>query len=694
MDEQLLQSFFTEASESMVLLEESLQQLEDSPDDRESIDAVFRVIHTIKGNSSFLDLDNITSLTHLAETLLDEARNNKREVDEDLVQACFLVLDDLRQMILNQVVDHDASGTRALLQDMLDDGAGSAAAAGGGQSTGQSAEQSTGQSESVSAGADSAVKSTEAEAALAEPKQSVVDDLASFLEEAVAEAKGELVQAGMQSQGAATQTAAGSGGGVTAGAESNTAKAAADSRPVVKKTAMIRIEEAKLNKLVDLVNELEVVRYTLEGLPVELEPVRSRVTEAMFELDSSISKVNRITTALNRIVYSARLVPVNTVFKRFPRVVRDLAKKLGKDIELVVKNGSAELDKTIVEAIADPMTHMIRNACDHGIESAEDRKQAGKPAKGTVTLNSYVEDNYVVISISDDGKGIDGDKMVQVAHKKGILGPDKGAGMSLQEKMGLIFAPGFSSASEVTDISGRGVGMDVVKQNINKLKGTVVIESEVGKGSTFLLRFPLSMTVMRSLFVRTNNTTLAVPLTSIEHSTDYKPEEIVQARTKAQNDFIPLYFLDQVFWGAHKETTQFGRDKGNRVGFMADQLFHAIVARSKDGRAVAFQVQSFDHIEQVVVHSVDSYISSIPGVQGAVVLRDGTVAMTLNIEDLIEVTSTMKPFGYAPLRDETEGAENTLYAFLQMSSEDGGITTKENDIVNELGLSTGKPKAS
>ena len=398
----------------------------------------------------------------------------------------------------------------------------------------------------------------------------------------------------------------------------------------------IRIEEAKVERMVNMVNELKIVRYTMEALPAMMDHMGEEARDLRFALELALSKMGRITGDLGALVYGARLVPVDNVFRKFPRVVRDLSQKLGKQIQLEIANGGAELDKSIVEAIADPMTHLIRNAADHGIEGPEGRKRAGKAVHGTITLNSFVDVNSVVIEIKDDGKGIDTDIVARKAVEKGIIPADKAMAMSYAEKLGLIFAPGFSTAEVVTDISGRGVGMDVVKSNINKLKGTVSIQSQVGKGTTIQLRFPLSVVVLRCLYAYASEVCYAIPLHQVDESLTIQRGQLHKKRPKPKElqEVFPVFSLNDLLW------EQFSVPANSPA-------LNALKVRGKDGSTYGLLVDRFSYMEEAIIHSVDSYISSIPGIQGGVIRKDGSVTVSLNLDGLYDRVASRKPLGWA-----------------------------------------------
>lgn len=568
-DLELTKAFYIESAEILERLEAEIDAMQSSPHDLELINSVFRGLHTIKGNSSFLTLEKITSLSHAAETLLDKARKKEIPVSSGLLKIVRRVFSDLKVMIDDQDQSLDISVPIEVIHKFL-------------------------------LGDHSALNQLDGPGATP-----------ALINEAVAKK--------------------------------------------VQTNAFIRVDEKKISKILTLASELELMRYSLELVPEKMDLLGPIASDLRFELDLQVTKLSRLTRSLSSIIFGVRLVPVNQVFQRFPRVVTELAQKLGKEIRLQVVNGEAELDKAIVESVADPMTHLIRNAADHGIEPASERLRSGKPPYGTVKLNSYVRGNFVYIEISDDGRGIDGDKILKKAVEKGIVPPERAASFTEQQKLGLIFAPGFSTVETVTDVSGRGVGMDVVKSNINQLKGTVIIESAVGKGTVIQLRFPMSMVVLFSLFLNVDGTNCAIPMSQIDESMDYLTEELLENIPEGENkeDYLKVFSLKALLWN-------------KPVSLGSRKTYHTLRLKEKGGENMAFIVEDFVSIEEAIVQSVDSYISALPGLQGATVRKDGSVALVLNSENIIEHAQKARAYAYVRRRVAVVVTDANLSDFLQM----------------------------
>jgi two-component system chemotaxis sensor kinase CheA len=568
-DLELIRAFYVESGEILEKLEVDLQRMEFTPGDTEVINAVFRGLHTIKGNSSFLSLDNVTKLAHVAETMLDKARKKELTVSGAMMELVREVFAELRRLIVDQEA-FDTAPTVAKIQNFLS---------------------------GKPAAAPVAAKPAPAATAPAGPPPKIVT--ANF----------------------------------------------------------VRVDETKISKIISLVSELELLRYSLEKIPEKMDTLGRVAADLRFDVDLQVSKLSRLTRSLSGLVFGVRLVPVNQVFQRFPKVVKDLAAKLDKEIRLEIAKGDAELDKNIVEAIADPMTHLIRNSADHGVETPDERRKAGKNPIGTIRLNSFVRGNFVFIEISDDGRGIDGDKILKKAVEKGIVPAEKAGSFTEAQKLGLIFAPGFSTAEKVTDISGRGVGMDVVKSNINKLKGTVIIDSKVGRGTVIQLRFPMSVVVLFSLFVDVNQTCCALPVEQVNESMDFNPAELLASAPVGADpkEYIALHSLRSLLWGIPEES-------GNRGSY------HALRFKDEKGRQMAFIVDEYSSIEEAIVQSVDSYIAALPGIQGATIRKDGSIGLVLNPDSIMEHASRAKPFAYVREKVREEKEEVTLTDFLGFSS--------------------------
>ena len=414
---------------------------------------------------------------------------------------------------------------------------------------------------------------------------------------------GEAAPAGATAPATPTTTAAKPdqrAGGASAGLESTT----------------LRVSVSKVDQLINLVGELVITQAMLAQKSRDLEP---SVNQALL---AGLADLDRNTRDLQEAVMSIRMIPMSVVFNRFPRMLRDLAAKLGKKVELITHGEATELDKGLIEKITDPLTHLIRNSCDHGIELPADRRAKGKNETGTITLSATHQGGSILIEVRDDGRGLSREKLLTKAREKGIDAPDS---MSDAEVWGLIFAPGFSTAAEVTDVSGRGVGMDVVKKNITALGGTVEIDSAEGYGMRVSVRLPLTLAIMDGMSVRVSEEVYILPLASVIESFQIKPKEINTVAqgarvVKVREEFMPVIELEQVF-----QVPRFEHNGNSPI----------MVVVEADGSRVALMVDELLGQQQVVIKNLESNYRKVPNVSGATILGDGKVALILDTSGLV-----------------------------------------------------------
>ena len=381
-------------------------------------------------------------------------------------------------------------------------------------------------------------------------------------------------------------------------------------------SSTLRVSVSKVDQLINLVGELVITQAMLAQNSRALDPVVNQ------QLLAGLADLDRNTRDLQESVMSIRMIPMSVVFSRFPRMLRDLAGKLGKKVELITHGEATELDKGLIEKITDPLTHLIRNSCDHGIEMPDVRAGAGKPEVGTVTLSASHQGGSILIEVKDDGRGLNRDKLIAKAREKGI---DVADNITDAEAWQLIFAPGFSTADVVTDVSGRGVGMDVVKKNIAALNGTVEIESREGKGMKVMVRLPLTLAIMDGMSVRVSNEVYILPLSSVVESFQVKPGEINTVAQGAQlvkvrEEYMPVIELERVFDVPRDDFTN-----PNSI----------MVVIEAEGSRVAVMVDELLGQQQVVIKNLESNYRKVPNVSGATILGDGKVALILDTSGLI-----------------------------------------------------------
>ena len=386
--------------------------------------------------------------------------------------------------------------------------------------------------------------------------------------------------------------------------------------PAAMESSTLRVSVSKVDQLINLVGELVITQAMLAQKSRELDDGANQ------PLLAGLADLDRNTRDLQEAVMSIRMIPMSVVFNRFPRMLRDLASKLGKKVELVTQGESTELDKGLVEKITDPLTHLIRNSCDHGIEMPEDRRAKGKTEHGTITLSATHEGGSILIEVRDDGKGLSREKLLTKAREKGIDAPDS---MTDTEVWNLIFAPGFSTADQVTDVSGRGVGMDVVKKNITALNGTVEIDSAEGYGMRVSVRLPLTLAIMDGMSVRVSDEVYILPLSSVIESFQIKPNDINTLAQGAQvvkvrDEYMPVIELERVF-----QVPRFEHSGASPI----------MVVVEADGQRVALMVDELLGQQQVVIKNLESNYRRVPNVSGATILGDGKVALILDTSSLV-----------------------------------------------------------
>lgn len=389
----------------------------------------------------------------------------------------------------------------------------------------------------------------------------------------------------------------------------------------------VRVSVDKIEQLMNMVGELVITRSMLSDLDSDVPPDQQRLGR----FREGLAQLTRNTRLLQESVMRLRSMPVGIIFGRLPRMVHDLGRQLGKEIELKISGESTELDKTVLEKLGDPLIHLVRNSLDHGIETPAERAAAGKPSRGTLTLHSYHRGSGVVIEVSDDGRGLNLPKILATARKRGLVGPEEVPHDNVLREM--IFAPGFSTAAAVTDVSGRGVGMDVVRRNIKELGGEIAVESTPGQGTKILLKLPLSLAIVDGQLVRVGAHTYVIPLLSIVDLLEVDPRRVGWAEGghslyRLSDDFIPMVPLHELL--------------GERAPDQASPARMLVVCEA-DGRRFGLVVDELQSQQQVVVKSLETNFARVPGLAGATILGDGSVAFILEVADLKRIEHARAP---------------------------------------------------
>lgn len=375
----------------------------------------------------------------------------------------------------------------------------------------------------------------------------------------------------------------------------------------------VRVDIDRLDNLMNLVGELVMHKGRLEQIGF---------SHKINELNETIEQIDRISTDLQAVVMKVRMVPIEQVFNRFPRMVRDLARDLNKEVDFLIEGKETELDRTVIDEIGDPLVHLLRNAIDHGLESSQERAKNGKVSKGTVMLRARHEGNNVYIEVEDDGAGIDTARVIQKAVEKGILNAREADQLSREEAIELLFSPGFSTASNVTDISGRGVGLDVVKTKIESLSGEIFVDSKPGQGTRFRIKLPLTLAIIQALMVSVRDEIYAIPLSSVDETTMITADDIKMVQNQEvimlRGSVLPLYRL------AHLLDT---------TGSAAAEEMYVVVVRKAE-RQIGLVVDSLIGQQEIVIKSLGKLLIGIPGLAGAIVAGDGNVRLILDITTL------------------------------------------------------------
>jgi two-component system, chemotaxis family, sensor kinase CheA len=403
------------------------------------------------------------------------------------------------------------------------------------------------------------------------------------------------------------------------------------SQAKVKASSTIRVDHERLDHLMNLIGELIINRNRFAMLSKSLEDNPEQVEQVAQQLTESTYAMARISDDLQDTIMQVRMVAVNAVFSRFPRLVRDLSRKSGKEVELITEGEETELDKSIVEVIGDPLVHLIRNSMDHGLEGRDERLAAGKSATGTVWLRAYHKGNSVAIEVEDDGRGIDPAKMRAVAVKKGVMTEEDAARLDDREAIELIFAPGFSSAEKITDISGRGVGMDVVRTNIKNLKGSVNVTSELGKGTKMILSLPLTLAIIDALMVTVAGATYAIPLDAVSETTKIEAGILTDVGGRKavtlRDEVLGIVDLTELL-GLPGNTQQ-------------REILPVVVITDND-RRLGLVVDRLLERQEVVIKPLGTYLGDIDGISGATIMGDGSVVLILDPHEIYGL-ATLRP---------------------------------------------------
>ena len=645
-------TFFEESREGLDAMEAGLLSLEQGNRDPEAINSVFRAAHSIKGGAATFGFDAMAGLTHVLETLLDELRSGKREIELHAIDAILGSVDVLRALL--REAEHgtpaDPDAVKAVHDRLQQALTGTAPAAAAMPASNQSAEPEawrigfTPAPSLFMSGNDPLriIRELEhlgplqvacrsgrlpgfgdldpLEAYLAWdlglvgkiPRSAIEDTFAWVVDDCELEIR-EVPPPSLAAEPAPVLVPA-PDTTTSAPAATVAANAPAGNAAAQEAETSIRVSVDKVDALINLVGELVITQAMLKQVSGGLDPAHA---ERLF---AGLDLLERNTRDLQEAVIGVRMLPVDAVFRRFPRLVRDLSTRLGKQVRLRTIGESTELDKGLIEKIADPLVHLVRNSIDHGLELPEARRASGKDETGTITLAASHQGGHIVIEVSDDGRGLNRAKILEKAHERGIAVPDNPTDAQVWD---LIFAPGFSTADTVTDLSGRGVGMDVVRRNIQALGGEVQLESDAGHGTRVLIRLPLTLAILDGMTVSVAGETVILPLAYVLEALQPKPDDI---RTmggagrvlRVRGEYLPIVSLSDAY--GYGRTVQ------------SDPL---VVVVEADGQKIALEVDELVGQQQVVVKNIENNYRRIAGISGATILGDGRVALIVDIGGLV-----------------------------------------------------------
>lgn len=574
---EIIDEFLVEADELIASLDTNLVTLETTPNDLDLLNEIFRAAHTIKGTSSFLGFDQVSSLTHRMEDVLNKLRKSEMVVTAEIMDLLLASVDVLKQLLHN-------------VRD-------------GGQDTVDLTEI-TARLEAAAEGRVTLKSAADALAVTAVHNAEADWGAVDGIREIVTEAR---------------STEPLSPGKVPSAAR----KPAHDKKATGEQT--IRVDVNRLDSLINLMGELVLGRNSLMQMVGKLD---SEAGASEFErVNQSAAAINYITTELQLAIMKMRMQPVGKVFSRFPRQVRDLARDAGKQIELVVSGEDTELDKSVIEEIGDPLVHLIRNSCDHGIETPDDRLAAGKHARGTIWLSASQEGSNIVIKIRDDGRGLDVDAIRGKAVERGLASRAEVDRMTDREVFAYIFEAGFSTAKQITDVSGRGVGMDVVRTNIEKLNGMIELDSARGIGTTISIKLPLTLAIIQGLLVQSDDEVFILPLSSVHETvkTDQAQIYYVNQRPvfRLRDEIIPIVNMGGVL-------------RTQASGFTLTEKPYIVVVGLAE-KKLGINIDRFLGQEEVVIKSLGEYLGGAEGIAGATILGDGRIRLIVDLIGLFSL---------------------------------------------------------
>ncbi len=654
-DNGYLSIFFDEAKEYIETLNNGILTLENNPQDKATIDAVFRAAHSLKGMAATMGFTNLTELTHKMENKLDQVRDGELKVSTKFVDLLFQALDNV-QYLVEKIKESDGEEPSEInLEGFIEELAAYSAG---------SEEQKDNSSQSeVQPNGENNLSSEEMKDLAEEKKDKEriyklkvdIDDQAlqnvrAFMVFKKIEEIGRVFKSNISKDEIentdkevdsldiyalswlaenefkeelkeVSNIKVSDFKAIDALQIDETEKDSGESLHAEHKvnsfsgSSTVRVDISKLDTLMNMVGELLINKTRLQSLDIQ----KSKFNEIIPQLD-------RVTMELHHIVMQIRMVPVGVMFSRFPRMIRDLSNKMNKEINFVMEGQETELDRSIIDELSDPLTHLLRNAIDHGIEKPEERKAKGKPIEGKIELKAYQKGSEIIIEVKDDGSGIDAESIGRKAVEKGIVSEEELEQLEKRDVLDFVFHPGFSTAAEVTDVSGRGVGMDIVRNTVKKLDGQISIESELGSGSSFIISLPLTLAITQALMVKINGDVFAIPINSVSETLTIAAENIKQVRGKdvimLREKTIPLVSAAEIF----------GEDKLENLK-TEKKNFSVVILKSGD-RYIGLIVGELLNQQEIVIKSLGNYLQDTNYISGATIIGDGDVALIIDVRDI------------------------------------------------------------
>ncbi len=600
--EDLLQDFLVEATDLLSGVDNMLIDLERAPDDRKLLNDIFRGFHTIKGGAGFLNAAELVTLCHLTENLFDKLRNGELVLTKEVMDSILAATGTVRDMFgyLERGVQPTAADP-ALIANLKAAIAGEALAAPAAAAPAPVAAVAAPAAQVPASGPNwdnlfNAVTGAAPAAAAAPPVPDHTDVAGKVPEEIIKQAVGRRTTDKPGYQGPA--------GG---------------RRPDEKtRDNSIRVDTSRLDQVLNLSGEIGLTKNRLTSLRSDILNGRSD-TDTLHALDQAVSQLDLLVSDLQNAVMKTRMQPIGRLFQKYPRIARDLARSLGKDVELVLVGEETEIDKTMIEDLSDPIIHLIRNAVDHGVETMEERRAAGKPEKSPVRLEARQEGDHIVLIIADDGRGMNAERLRAKALEKGLITDEEANTMDERQSFNLIFLPGFSTKDVASDVSGRGVGMDVVKTNIQKLNGSIEIKSSPGKGSTFVISLPLTLAILPVLLVQLGQQPFAVPLSMVREILPIDINQVQEVGGRAtmvvRGEVMPIYPLHYLLGWAPEQVAEYG--------VLMQTAEHTFI----------LAIDGFMGREDAVIKSLEDFRPK--GVAGVTTLSNGQIVLILDMKELM-----------------------------------------------------------